>query len=193
LHCRAAFDDLSHGFGLREVEDAVEVGALGELAGPRVAGAEADCLSDDLGDDRGAAVAADLCDRFAGVACALGEKGAETVVDLRLAYGDGRVVRVARLFANRWAKRAGDGVRIAPGEADYGYRSSAGRGGWRNYCVFEVCDDGEFTGLAFSRRSSHLVFYIPSLFSGFTWGRFWMNPAAWAAVHLRRAEAVVFA
>ena len=70
---RGGFDEVADGFGLREVDAAVEKSAQGEFAGFSEAGAGADSAVETMPEDDGGAVAGDFDDVLGGVGLRGGE------------------------------------------------------------------------------------------------------------------------
>ena len=135
-------DEVGHGFGLAEVELAVEVGALGELTWAGHAAAVLDEEFQDLIDDIGGAVTGDFHGVFAGVAVRGTEDGDEGFIDdflARLArrrtcghggYEAGVVDGVGCNGVAAYGTEGGDGIEgLRAADADDGKSAPDGCGG----------------------------------------------------------------
>ena len=138
-------DEVGHGFGLAEVELAVEVGSLGELSGVGHTAAVLDEEVQDLIDDIGGAVTGDFHGVFAGVAVRGTEDGDEGFIDDFLArftrftrrrtcghggYEAGDVDGVGCNGVAAYGTEGGDGIEgLRAADADDGKSAPDGCGG----------------------------------------------------------------
>ena len=128
-------DDVGDGFGLGQVDAAVEKCAAGEFAGRGEARAGGDCDRDDAADDELAAVALDFGDVLASKAGRLTHHECERAIDAGAGGGIDDVTETHHAGCELAGVRGvEDGVEncecARAGEADDGDGAEAGCGGW---------------------------------------------------------------
>jgi hypothetical protein len=124
------FDEVANGFGLRQIDAAVDIGAEGELAWFGDAGSEFEAAGDAVAKDYGRTVAGDLDYVFGGVRAGCGKESDDYFV-----Y---QVARCVGQFTEGGAPGGKGAVEadypcrecsgLRPGKANYAYTSTAG---WR--------------------------------------------------------------
>ena len=126
-------DQIADGFGLREVDAAVEVGPEGELAGLGQAGSGAAGSIERVAEHGGGAVAGDLNDVFCAIGFWGGEEGYDYVVDgVAGRVGEGGELRCPGSPVRRFAEEEDllrDFTRGGAGETEDADASAAGRSG----------------------------------------------------------------
>ena len=128
-------DDVGDGFGLGQIDAAVEKCAAGEFAGLGKARAGGDGDRDDAADNELAAMALDFGDILAGKACRMRHHECERAIDARAGGGIDDVAQAHRAGGELARVRgAEDGVEdrecARAGEADDRDGAEAGCGGW---------------------------------------------------------------
>ena len=124
----ACGDQVGDGFGLCEVELAVEEGALAELAGACMARAERGAFGHDALEDDGTAVRLQFDDVLAGEARGRGEEQGDAVVEDFIAGTHAHVMRVSRDKRDA-AQRFGDRAAARTGQAHHPDATGTGGGG----------------------------------------------------------------